>query len=71
MSETFNNPEFLDEPSSADIAEVLSLLGEDFGFDEETCAEVASMSFDDAFETAYGYLTQAGLDPDETLSTFF
>jgi hypothetical protein len=71
MSEQFANPEYFDEPSGAELAQILSMLGEDFGFDDETCGEVASMSFDDAFEAAYGYLTQAGLDPDEMLTGFF
>ena len=56
---------------SFEVASILRKLGEDFGFDEETCREVALMPFDDAFEAAYGYLTQAGLDADEVLSSFF
>jgi hypothetical protein len=28
------------------------------------------MPFPEAFETAYGYLAQAGLDPDEVLAQF-
>jgi hypothetical protein len=28
------------------------------------------MSFDEAFESAYGYITQAGLDADEILADF-
>lgn len=32
--------------------------------------EIALMPFDEAFETAYGYLVQAGLDADEILAPF-
>ena len=52
------------------IAETLRALGEDFGFDSETCDEIAKMPLEDALETAYGYLVQAGLDPEEILSDF-
>ena len=58
------------EEHGGKIADVLRKLGEDNGFDDETCDEVASMPFTDAFEAAYGYLTQAGLDPDEELASF-
>jgi len=55
---------------SKKIAETLESLGEDFGFDKDTCDEIAEMSFDDAFETSYSYLVQAGLDPEEVLADF-
>lgn len=60
----------LEKAPSAEIARMLSVLGEEFGFDDETVAEIAAEPYDQAFETAYGYLTQAGLDPDEVLSAF-
>jgi hypothetical protein len=55
---------------SQKIAGILRELGEELGFDSETCDEVAAMSFEKAFETAYGYVTQAGLDADEILADF-
>ncbi len=58
------------EKSGQEIADVLSKYGEEHGFDPETCEEVATLPFDEAFEAAYGYLTQAGLDPETILSTF-
>lgn len=56
--------------------EILGLLcgdeyGDDFGFDPETCAELraglddGATSDEEVFEAAYGYLTQAGVGPDE------
>ncbi|HLG91328.1 MAG TPA: hypothetical protein VI336_04190 [Candidatus Saccharimonadales bacterium] len=58
------------ESNSREIADLVKEFGEEFGFDEETCEEIAAMPFEDAFETTYGYLTQAGLDPDEVLAPF-
>ena len=58
------------EVLGSEIAEVLKSYGEEHGFDLETCDEIATMPFPDAFETAYGYLIQAGLDPDEILAEF-
>lgn len=58
------------EPMSQAIADVLRKLGPEYGFDDETCAEIADLPDDEAFETAYGYLVQAGLDPDEVLADF-
>lgn len=55
---------------SQHIAEILTRYGEEHGFDTETCDEIASMDFPDAFETAFGYLAQAGLDPEEVLASF-
>lgn len=55
--------------SSKEIAESLALY-EDYSLDPETCSEIAAMPFDNAFETAYGYLVQAGLDADEILVQF-
>ncbi len=55
---------------SQKIADELRSVGEELGFDPETCDEIARMPFDDAFETAFSYLTQAGLDPEEVLSNF-
>ncbi len=56
--------------TSHEIANILRGFGEEHGFDDETCEEVASQPFSEAFESAYGYLTQAGLDADEVLSHF-
>ena len=58
------------ESDSRKIADLVKEFGEVFGFDEETCEEIAAMPFEDSFETAYSYLTQAGLDPDEVLAPF-
>lgn len=55
---------------SAELAGVLEGLGEEFGFDSETCAEIAGMPFAEAYETAYSYLTSAGLDADTILQRF-
>jgi hypothetical protein len=56
--------------SGFEIARVLSGFGSELGFDAQTCDEIAEMPFPEAFETAYGYLAQAGLDPDEVLAQF-
>jgi hypothetical protein len=48
----------------------LSALGEEHGFDDQTCYEILEMPFPEAFETAYGYLSQAGLDADTILAGF-
>lgn len=60
----------LEKSPSVEIARVLAAFGEEYGFDDETVAEIASDSYDQAFETAYGYLMQAGIDADEVLSDF-
>lgn len=52
------------------LVETVRLIGEEFGFDDETCDEIAELSFEEAIETAYGYLAQAGFDPDEVLADF-
>jgi len=72
MSEFLNyNPENNETLNpSQEIANKLRDIGEEFGFDEETCDEIAEMEFEDALEAAYGYLMQAGLDADEILSEF-
>ena len=73
MNELFNDCDTEKNESlfrSGKIAETLGYFGEDFGFDEETCAEIAEMPFEEAFETAYGYLAQAGIDPEEALCDF-
>jgi hypothetical protein len=59
-----------DTTTSHKIAEILRGLGEEYGFDYETCDEIVAMPFEVAFETAYSYLTQAGLDADEILADF-
>lgn len=63
-------PGFEAKNESREIADILRGYGEEHGLDAETCDEVASLPFSEAFETAYGYLAQAGLDPDEVLASF-
>lgn len=65
------------DPESSDerwlsyrLANRLTSIGEEHGFDDETCYEILEMPFPEGFETAYSYLTQAGLDADEVLSEF-
>lgn len=53
-----------------EIADVLRPYGDEHGFDAETLDEISSMEFSEAFETAYGYCAQAGLDPDDVLARF-
>jgi hypothetical protein len=65
-----STPEAQHHPDSQEIATLLRDFGEEFGFDEQTCAEIADLPFEQAFETAYGYLAQAGLDADEILQRF-
>jgi hypothetical protein len=60
----------LEKLPSIEIARTLSTIGDDFGLDEETIAEMAATPYDQAFETAYGYLIQEGLDADVILSAF-
>lgn len=52
------------------LVEIVRLIGEEFGFDDETCDEIAELPFDEAIEMTFGYLTQAGFDPDEVLADF-
>ncbi len=55
---------------SIEIAVLLRILGEEHGFDTETCDDIGGMTLADAFETAYSYLTQAGLDANEILAHY-
>lgn len=65
------NPERQEQLTpSQEVARVLSELGEEYGFDPQTCSEVADLPFEEAFQDAYGYLVQAGLDADEALAQF-
>jgi hypothetical protein len=57
------------EPESKEIADILRNYGEEYGFDAITCREIEAMSFEEAYEVAYSYLTQAGLDADEILAS--
>jgi hypothetical protein len=71
LDELFNETEQGEiKTPSEEISEGLGRLGEELGFDSVTCDEIAVMPFDEAFESAYGYLTQAGLDADEILADF-
>lgn len=49
---------------------LLNSFGPEYGFDYETCNEIAAMPFEEAFQMAYSYLMQAGCDPDEVLAEF-
>lgn len=60
----------LEKVPSIEIARILSSIGEEYGFDKETVDEIAEMPYTQAFEVAYGYLVQAGLDPDDILAAF-
>jgi hypothetical protein len=60
----------LEKAPSSEIGRMLSVFGEEYGFDDETVAEIAAEPYHQAFETAYSYLEQAGLDADEVLSAF-
>ncbi len=68
MSESLSSQE--QEPTSIEVANKLRTLGEEQGFDKETCDEIAELPFEEAFEAAYGYLLQAGLDPEDVLADF-
>lgn len=58
------------DPATLEIISVLDDLGENHGFDAETLDEIKALSFEEGYEVAYGYLTQAGLDADEILTRF-
>lgn len=60
----------LEKAPSIEIARLLAVLGEEYGFDDETINEIAAEPYSQAFEMAYGYLMQAGIDADEVLSAF-
>lgn len=60
----------LETVPSAEIARILAVYGEEFGFDDQTIAEIAGVPYEQAFEIAYGHLTQAGLETEEILSDF-
>ncbi len=60
----------LERAPSIEIARILSRYGEEYGFDQTTLEEISAEPYDTAFEMAYGYLTQAGLDADEILAAF-
>jgi hypothetical protein len=63
--------ELEDENPSKELADLLRFrYGETMGFDEETCEEIATLPFPEAFEAAYSYLTRAEIDADEALSHF-
>jgi hypothetical protein len=62
--------ESLETAKSNAVADILRDIGEEYGFDAETCNEIAAQPFDEAFESAYSCLLQAGLDPDSVLDVF-
>lgn len=69
MNEMLHSPESEPKTPSQEIAELLGgTYGEEFGFDNETVGELAELPFVEAFDAAYGYATQAGLDADEVLA---
>lgn len=63
--------EVLDRAKVYEVIEILKEIGGDFGFDEETLQEISETLFKEAIETAYSYLTSAGLDADAVLAVFF
>lgn len=65
-----NHEPLEDDPLSLEMVTVLSELGKDHGFDDGTLEDIKSLPFEEAFETAYGCLTQAGLNADEILAQF-
>lgn len=60
----------LEKVPSIEIARILAELGDEFGFDYETIVQIADEPYEQAFETAYRYLVQTGLDADEVLRAF-
>ena len=60
----------LERAPSIEIVRILSLYGEEFGFNQATLDEIAAEPYDAAFEMAYSYITRAGLDADEVLAAF-
>ncbi len=56
---------------SQEIADILSGIGEEHGFDLETVAEIAAAPFEEALEMAYSYLIQADLNADVLLAAYF
>lgn len=48
----------------------LANLGEEHGFDKQTCYEILEMSFPEAFEAAYSCLIQADLDAESILADY-
>jgi hypothetical protein len=78
MSETFPHEiyenDIEQEPSAKKILNVIDghgYLNEDYGYDQETIAEILNIEFSEALETTYSYLTSVGLDADEVLAEFF
>jgi hypothetical protein len=78
MSETFpheiNEKNIEQEPSAKKVVDVIArhgYLNVDFGYDQETIAELLNMDFSEALETTYSYLISVGLDADEVLTDFF
>ena len=62
MPESPKTPEHKPGNESQEIADMLRRdFGEISGFDELTLADIAAEPFGDALDTAYSYLTQAGL----------
>ncbi len=68
MNEIGNRSELEPNNPSQDIADLLSAQDKELGFDDQTCKELAEQPFEEAFEKAYSYLTQAGLDADMLLA---
>jgi len=56
---------------SKEIADILRTYGDDYGFDEETCQEVAELPYGDAVELSYNLLTQIGFDAHTILFKYF
>lgn len=60
----------LDRVKVEEVVGVLRSLGDEFGFDQVTLDEILETPFGQAFEMAYGYLVQAGLEAEEVLEVF-
>jgi hypothetical protein len=52
------------------MADMLHSQYKQNGFDYETCNDIANMTIEEAVETAYRYLVQAGLDPKDVLINY-
>ena len=62
------NDEAAGNPEHVLWSQEISALLRQQGFDEQTCQELADEPFEQAFQDAYGLLTQLGQDADELMS---
>jgi hypothetical protein len=61
-------PEAEPQTPSQELADRLRGQGPDF--DEQTVVDIASMPFAEAFEVAFSYVTQAGMDAEKLLAAW-